>query len=230
MRPRHIAIILDGNRRFAKKLVLQPWKGHELGAKKVEQLLEWCNGQGVSELTLYCFSQENFLRPKEEFRQILNIFRREFERLKKDERLEKHKIRIRFIGRRELFPRDVQKLMGELESRTRDNSSFLINFAMGYSGKTEIVDAARRIAEHAAAGKVNPKKIDDGFFSRHLYLDSEPDMIIRTGGEKRLSTFLLWQSAYSELFFLDKTWPEFGKMDFLRCIREFGERKRRFGK
>ncbi len=230
MKPRHIAIILDGNRRFAKRLMMQPWKGHELGAKKVEQLLEWCNSQGVRELTLYCFSQENFSRTKAEYGQILGIFRNEFRRLKDDARLEKHGIRLRFIGRRELFPKDLQGLMGELEERTKNHDSFLINFAMGYSGKTEIVDAARKIAEEAGAGRIRPGQVNESLFKKNLYLDSEPDMIIRTGGEKRLSTFLLWQCAYSELFFLDKTWPEFGKRDFLRCIREFGERKRRFGK
>ncbi len=228
--PQHIAIILDGNRRYAKKLMLQPWKGHEFGAKKVEQLLDWCNEFGVKELTLYCFSQENFSRSKPEFDAILEIFRKEFEAIAKDERLEKYQIKLRFIGKRELFPLDIRDFMQKLEERTKNNHKFTINFAMAYSGRTEIVDAVRTIAEEAKAGKIDPQKIDESLFANHLYLNSEPDMLIRTSGEKRISTFLLWQLSYSEFFFVEKLWPEFEKEDFAACIEEFLQRKRRFGK
>ena len=228
--PRHIGIILDGNRRFARKLNLDPWKGHEWGEKKVGKLLEWCNEYKVEELTLYTFSMQNFNRPKKEFEYILNLFRKGAKRLLKDKRLYEYDIKVKFIGRIQLFPEDVQSLMREIMDATKNNSKHKLNFAMAYGGREEIVDGVKKIARKAARGELNPDEIDEKSLSDHLYMDSEPDLIIRTGGEKRTSNFLAWQASYAEWIFLDKHWPEFEKEDFISCIEEYSSRDRRMGR
>lgn len=228
--PRHIGIILDGNRRFAKRLMMKPWQGHEWGAKKVEQLLEWCREYGVRELTLYAFSIENFhSRPKKEFDYLMDLFCKEFERLKTDERLEKYKIRINFIGRIHLFPEKIQKIMRAIMDSTKNNDQYVVNFAMAYGGQSEIVDATKKIAEQVKQGKLDIDSINEKMFSNYLYISSEPTMIIRTGGEKRSSNFLNFQSAYSEWFYVEKLWPEFEKEDFVQCLEEYKMRERRLG-
>lgn len=227
---KHIGIILDGNRRFAKKLMLKPWMGHEWGAKKVEKLFEWCKALNIREITLYCFSLENFGRPRNEFQYLMGLFRKEMKKLKKDKRIIQYKIRIRFIGKKELFPKDMQELMREIEEKTKKNDKYAVNFAMAYGGRAEITDAARKIAEDLKNGKLKGKAINEKLFSKYLYLNSDPDLIIRTGGEKRTSNFLLWQGSYSEFIFLEKTWPEFEKKDLISSIAEYRQRKRRFGK
>ncbi|MBI3036571.1 di-trans,poly-cis-decaprenylcistransferase [Candidatus Woesearchaeota archaeon] len=232
--PSHVAIILDGNRRFAKKLMLKPWMGHQWGKKKVEKLLGWCTELGIKELTLYAFSVENFNRPKEEFGYIMKLFREACEQLRTDKRLQekgnKLGIRVKFLGRLEMFPEGVRKLMRELMEKTAKNSGFIVNFCMAYGGRQEIADAAKRMVADAQAGKVSAADINDETFKRYLYMPDDPDLIIRTGGEKRLSGFLLYQSSYSELFFLEKMWPEFEKEDLLQVIDEYKQRHRRFGK
>jgi len=227
--PRHVGIILDGNRRFAKRLMLKPWKGHEWGAKKLEKLFNWCREYEIKELTLYAFSQENFDRPKREFNYLMNLFREEFTRLKNDPRW-KNEIKINFIGRIWMFPQDIQKIMKDLMEMTKNNDKYLINFAMAYSGRAEIIDATKKIANLVKKGLIDIDDINDKIFSKNLYLESEPDLIIRTS-ESRLSGFLLWQGAYAEIEFLpDKLWPEFTKKDLRWCIEEFKRRERRFGR
>lgn len=228
--PKHVGIILDGNRRFAKRLMMNPWKGHEWGVKKFEKLVDWCKELGVRELTLYIFSLENLNRPKEEIDYLMDLFRKEFERIKNDKRISEYGVRISFIGKLDVFPEDVQEKVRELMRLTEKNNNYMINFAFGYSGREEILHAVRDIAEKAAKGELDPGEIDEELFSDSTYLKSQPDMIIRTGGEKRLSNFLTWQSPYAELFFLDVMWPEFEKQHFVECIKEFGSRQRRFGK
>jgi len=223
MTPAHIGIILDGNRRFAKRLMLEPWKGHEFGAEKVEKLFDWCKELGIKEMTLYCFSLENFNRPKKEFDYLMNLFKKEFLKLKKDKRIKEDKIKIRFIGKTELFDKEIQKLMKEIEEITENYSSYNINFALAYGGRQEIIEACRKL-------QASGSEISEENLKKNLWLSSEPDMIIRTGGERRTSNFLPFQSVYSEWFFLDKTWPEFEKKDLLACIHEFEKRERRFGK
>ena len=219
----HIGIILDGNRRFAKRLMKEPWKGHEYGAEKVEILFDWCKELNIKELTLYAFSLENFNRPKREFDFLMNIFEKEFTRLKDDKRLEKNKIKIRFIGKRELLNKNIQKLMAELEEKTKNYSNYIINFAIAYGGRQEILDAIKKLKE-------SDEEINEENFQKNLWLSSQPDFIIRTGGEKRTSNFLPWQAVYSEWIFLDKMWPEFTKEDLIACIEDFQNRQRRFGK
>ena len=227
--PRHVGIIIDGNRRFARRLMLKPWKGHEWGAKKVEKLLNWSREYKIKELTLYAFSQENFDRPKKEFNYLMNLFKEEFTRLKEDPRW-KDEIRVNFIGRIWMFPQDIQKIMKDLMEMTKNNDKYIINFAMAYSGRAEIIDATKKIANLVKKGLIDIDNINDEIFSQNLYLESEPDLIIRTS-ESRLSGFLLWQGAYAELEFLpNKLWPEFSKKDFVKCLQEYSRRERRFGK
>jgi len=228
--PKHVGIVLDGNRRFAKKLMLKPWKGHEWGARKVEALLEWASDIGVKELTLYSFSMQNINRPKEEFNYLMKTFKKEFNNLLKDERVKKEGIRVNIIGRIHLLPKDVQEVFKKVMDETRNNSKFILNFAIAYGGREEVIDAVMKLSKDVKSGKVDVDKINEDIFQNYLYTTDEPDLIIRTGGDRRTSNFLIWQSNYSEWFFLEKTWPEFEKEDLVNVIEEFQARERRFGK
>ncbi len=228
--PRHIGIIMDGNRRFSRRLMMKPWKGHEWGAKKVGKVLEWCRDYGIRELTLYTFSVQNFNRPREEFDYLMDIFRENFDRLKDDRRIKEFGIRVNVIGRLHMFPSDIQERMCQVMEMTKDNSSYILNFAMAYGGREEVIDATRKIAEQVQAGKLNIGEINEDVFKKSLYCPDEPDLIIRTGGERRTSNFLAFQSAYSEWLFLDIMWPEFSREDFAAAISEYSSRCRRFGR
>ena len=225
--PNHVAIILDGNRRYAKKLGLQPWKGHEFGVKKLEELMDWCRELGIEELTLYSFSTENFRRTKAEKDFLFNIFKKEFSNMKHRKDIFKNKIRINIIGRLGMFPKEIRTAMLDIMEKTKNHKNFIVNFAMAYGGRQEIVDAFNKAIGDA---KNKIKKIDEKTIAKNLYLKSEPDLVIRPGGEVRTSNFLTWQSAYSEWAFIDKLWPEFTKQDLIGCIGEFNRRERRFGK
>jgi tritrans,polycis-undecaprenyl-diphosphate synthase [geranylgeranyl-diphosphate specific] len=228
--PKHIGIIMDGNRRFSRRLMLNPWKGHEWGAKKVEKLFDWCKELGIRELTLYTFSVQNFSRERKEFDYLMDIFRENFDRLIADKRLSQDGIRIHFIGRLGMFQQDIQERMKKLMLQTKGNTNYKINFAMAYGGREEVIDAAIKVAEKVRQGKLDIKDINEKTFSDELYMPDEPDLIIRTGGERRTSNFLNFQSAYSEWLFLDKMWPEFEKEDLIAAIADFSSRERRFGK
>lgn len=228
--PGHIAIVLDGNRRFAKRLMKEPWKGHELGAKKLEKLFDWCSEIGVKELTVYAFSIQNFNRPKREFNYLMKIFNEEFGRLLLDEKVHERKVKIRIIGRIEKFPKDLYEKMKKVMDMTKDYDNYIINFAMAYGGREEIVDATKKVAEKIKSGELNVSEINEESFSDALYMKDCPDLIIRTGGDKRTSNFLPWQSTYAEWFFLEKMWPEFEKEDLVNVIAEFNDRERRFGR
>ncbi len=232
--PEHVAVILDGNRRWARQRGLPPWAGHEEGAKKVEEFLQWCLDLGVKTVTLYAFSTENFNRKPEEVREIMRIIREEAERLLDDERIHKHRVRVKVLGRKDLLPEDVKKALEEAEERTKEYDQHFLNLAVAYGGRAEIVDAMKKIAELVKKGELKIDEIDEKTVERCLYTSHlpkpDPDMIIRTSGEERLSNFLLWQSAYSELIFLDVYWPDFRKIDFLRAIRTYQKRHRRFGR
>ncbi len=219
----HIAIILDGNRRFAKSLLKEPWKGHEYGADKVEKLLDWCDELNLNQLTLYALSIENLKRSEKEVESLLKIFEKELRKLKTDKRVNERKIRIRFIGKKELLKKDLQNLMNEIEEKTENNNRFSINFAIAYGGRQELIEAIKKLTSEN-------KEVNEENLKNCLWLKDEPDLIIRTGGEKRTSSFLPWQSTYSEWIFLDKLWPEFEKKDLIEAIEEFDKRKRRFGK
>ncbi len=224
MKKLHIGIILDGNRRFAKRLMKNPWDGHEEGAKRVEDLLNW--GQELKEinqLTLYCFSLENFKRDKEEVDFLMNILKREFKRFEDDKRIRENKVKIRFIGKRELLDKEIQELMNRIEKKTEKYNNYVINFAVAYGGRQEIISAIKKLVE-------KKEEINEENLQKNLWLSSEPDLIVRTGGVKRTSNFLPWQSIYSEWIFLDKMWPEMTKQDMLDALEEFKSRERRFGK
>jgi len=227
---KHIGLILDGNRRFAKRLMLEQYKGHEYGAKKIESLLEWCKELDIKELTLYAFSMQNFNRPKNEFNYLMKIFKDNFEKLKDDKRVYENNIKINVIGRIDLFPEDVKRAMYEIMEKTKDHDKYIINFAMAYGGREEIIDTIKKIGRKIESGEIKPEQITEELIDANLYMKDQPDFIIRTGGDHRTSNFLIWQSNYSEWFFLQKAWPEFEKEDLINCINEFNSRERRFGK
>jgi len=223
----HIGIILDGNRRFAKRLMKEPCKGHEYGVEKVEKLLDWCIELGVKQLTLYTLSVDNFnKRPEKELSYLLNLFKKEASNLLDDKKIHENKIRVRFIGRLHMFDKELQDMMYKLMDQTKQYGNLTVNFAMAYGGREEITDAVKKMIEQG----VSADHVDMKTISKYLYMSDEPDLIIRTGGEKRSSDFLTFQGAYSELIFLDILWPEFTKEDLISCIEEFNERERRFGK
>ena len=226
--PKKIAIILDGNRRFAKKIGLQPWKGHEYGMKKLEELFGWCLELGIKELTLYSFSTENFNRAKNEIDFLFGLFKKKFDEIRKGRDIFKNEVRVNVIGRSYMFPKDIQKAMAEVAEKTKNNRKLTVNFALAYGGRQEIVDSFKRIIKNNP--NINPDKINEMLITQNLYLQSEPDMVIRPGGEIRTSNFLTWQSVYSEWIFIDKFWPEFTKKDLIECIEEFNRRERRYGK
>lgn len=232
-KPEHIAIILDGNRRWATERTLNSWMGHHFGAEKVNHLLDWCLDLNVKSITIYAFSIENFLRPKEEVGEVMRIAEEKLREILTDERIHRNRVRVKVIGRLGLLPKGIQQLVWEVEQATKDYDQHFLNVALAYGGRAEIVDAAKQIAQEIENGDLDSEAIDEGVFESHLYTahmpKQDPDLIIRTSGEERLSGFLLWQSAYSELCFLDVYWPDFRLIDLLRAVRTYQKRKRRFG-
>ena len=231
--PEHIGVILDGNRRWARDNFLPIWLGHKKGAEKVEALLVWCLSLGVKTITLYVFSMENFQRPEKEVSTIMKIVEEKMRKLLSDKLIHENKVRVKAIGRLNLLPPVLQNLIREAEEVTKDYSEHFLNIAIAYGGRAEIVDATQRIAEEVKEGKIQPEEIDEKLIENHLYTShlpqSDPDLIVRTSSEERLSGFLLWQSAYSELYFLDVYWPDMRKIDLWRAIRTYQKRNRRFG-
>jgi len=230
--PGHVAIIMDGNRRWARKLEKPPWYGHLFGSRKLEEILEWCRELDIRTLTVYAFSTENFRRSEEEVNSLMNLFEEKFRELIRDERVHKYGIRVNVLGRKELLPDNVRKAAEEAERVTRKYRNYVLNIALAYGGRSEIVDAVRNILKDALAGRIKPGDVDEDLIRKYLYYPNmpDPDVVIRTGGEVRISNFLLYQIAYSELFFADVYFPEFRKIDFLRIIREYQKRQRRFGR
>ncbi|MEK6943523.1 MAG: polyprenyl diphosphate synthase [Nanoarchaeota archaeon] len=222
--PKHVAIILDGNRRYARRLGMQPWKGHEVGLGKLEQLFNWCMNLGIQELTLYCFSTENFSRNKKEVEYLFNLFWKKFKEVQEGKGMFKDKVKVNVIGRMQMFPNKMQNAMKDAMKKTKNNKKLIVNFALAYGGRQEIMDAVNR------ALKSKKSKIDESAITKNLYLTSEPEIVIRPGGEVRTSNFLMWQSAYSEWFFVKKLWPEFTKQDLVNILKGYNERERRFGK
>ncbi len=230
--PRHVAIIMDGNRRWAKKLEKPPWYGHLFGSNKLEEIMEWCRELGIGTLTVYAFSTENFKRSPEEVNALMNLFEQKFRELVDDERIHKYGVRVNVLGRKELLPDMVRKAAEDAERATRGYSNYTLNIALAYGGRSEITDAIRDIVQDVLGGRLRPEDVDEDLVKRYLYYPGmpDPDIVIRTGGEIRISNFLLYQIAYSELFFVDVYFPEFRKIDFLRIIREYQRRQRRFGR
>ncbi len=230
--PEHVGIIMDGNRRFAREMGLDPWEGHRFGADKLEDVLEWCWDVGVRAVTVYALSTENLRRPKEELRRLFDLMEERFNKLAESERIHRREVAVRAVGRLHLLPDRVRRAIKRAEKLTREYSKRFLNVAVAYGGRQEIIDAVRAIAHDVKGGKLDPEDINEDTFRRYVYVGDlpDPELIIRTSGEERLSNFLLWYSAYSELYFVDVYWPEFRKIDLLRAIREFQRRERRFGK
>ena len=206
--------------------MLEPQKGHEYGREKVEKMLDYAKDLGIKELTFYALSVENIKsRPKKELEYLYKVFKEAFKNMDR-EKIHKNKIKIRFIGNLNLLPADLKLQCEKLEQDTKDNNNFIVNFAIAYGGRQEITEAIKKILKN----KLNPEDINEDIIEQNLYMRDQPDLIIRTGGEKRTSNFLPWQSAYSELIFIDKFWPEFEKQDLINCLEEFKNRKRNFGK
>ena len=227
--PRHIAIIMDGNGRWARARMLPRVAGHRRGADAVRRSVESCIDLGVAYLTLYAFSSENWKRPTEEVDDLMGLLRHYLKQELRD--LHKNGVRVRFIGVRDRLAADIIDLIKEAEALTRDNRNLTLVIALNYGGQAEIVAAARAIARDVAAGRLAPESIDETEFARHLDTHGmpDPDLIIRTSGEKRLSNFLLWQAAYAEFIFTDVYWPDFDKSTLAAAIAEYHCRERRYG-
>jgi tritrans,polycis-undecaprenyl-diphosphate synthase [geranylgeranyl-diphosphate specific] len=228
--PKHIAIILDGNRRWAKARGLPAFKGHEEGAENVKRLLGWCKDLGIKELTLYCFSMENFKRSKEEVAFLMALFGKFFDKIATSKEIKENKVRVKALGRTHLLPKGLREKIAKAEDATRGFAGHRLNLCIAYGGRQEVVDAVKRIGEAIQDGDLDHNEIDEKAISERLYADSEPELIIRTSGERRTSNFLIWQAAYSEWTFPQKTWPEFTKDDLIGCIKDYNSRERRFGK
>ena len=227
--PRHVAIIMDGNGRWAKKRHLPREAGHYAGMSAVRETVRAACDLGLQNLTLFAFSSENWKRPKTEVGALMGLFRAYF-RSDMDELVARN-VRMRIIGHRGRVANDIQQMILDSESRTSGNNGLNLTFAFDYGGKEEIAAAARELARAAAEGRLDPETITPDLFASRLFTSAlpDPDLVIRTSGEHRLSNFLLWQSAYAELLFTETLWPDFGRADLTAALEHFAGRDRRFG-
>jgi undecaprenyl diphosphate synthase len=228
--PRHIAVIMDGNGRWAKKRSLPRIHGHQVGMESLRAVISTCARAGIEYLTLYAFSTENWFRPEEEVRALILLLKT-FAK-KELGNLHKANIRVHTIGEIDRLPKDIYDLVRKGIEKTSNNTGMVVNFAWSYGGREEIVRAVRAIGDKAARGELDPSAIDDHCIARHLYTADipDPDLLIRTSGEMRISNFLLWQIAYAEMYVTDVLWPDFREEETLRAIAEYQTRKRRFGR
>lgn len=230
--PKHVAIIMDGNRRFSKlQGNIDVVKGHEIGVDTLEKVLDWSIELGIEIITAYAFSTENFNRPEHEVEGLMNLFVVNFKRLVNHEKIHKNEVKVQVVGRIELLPENVKEAIREAEEATAHYNKRFFNLAIGYDGRLEIVDSVKKIIKEVEEGKISIDDVDEDIISKNLYTAGidDPNLIIRTSGEERLSGFLLWQSSYSELYFCETLWPELRKVDFIRAIRSYQARDRRFG-
>ena len=227
--PQHIAVIMDGNGRWAKARALPRHAGHRSGVKSVRETVELAAKRGVSYLTLFAFSSENWRRPKDEVSRLMNLFLDALQREVDD--LHRNNVRLTFIGAREQLQDGLIGKIEAAEEKTRDNSGLNLLVAVAYGGRWDIVEAAKTLATKVGSGDLAVADIDDRCFSEHLALAGlpDPDLLIRTGGEQRISNFLLWNLAYAELWFCDCLWPEFGEVQFDAALEFYAGRQRRYG-
>jgi len=231
--PTHIAIIPDGNRRWAVKHGYNPIIGHTFGYEKLKEVLKWIWDLGIKYVTIYVMSSENCLyRSEEERNHLFDIARKGLKEILEMKDIHEKQIRVRVFGKFEVVPKDIVEMAREVEEKTRNYNQYFLNIALCYGGRQEIIEAVKKIAASVLEGKIKIEDIDENMFSKHLYTEDmpDPDLIIRTSGEERISNFLLWQLAYSELYFCDVYWPDFRKIDFWRAIRSYQSRERRFGR
>ena len=227
--PQHVAIIMDGNGRWAKRRGWLRLKGHEAGAESVRAAIKACRQAGVKYLTLYTFSVENWVRPQQEITGLMTLMRR---LLRSEINLfHENKIRLRVIGRIQDLPQDLQESLQHTMATTKDYNDCQVVLALSYGGRAEIIDAARQLAFKALQGLVRPEDIDEKLFQEHLYAPDipDPDLLIRTSGEERLSNFLIWECAYTEFYFTDVLWPDFREQHFREALEVYAQRHRRFG-
>jgi len=228
--PSHVAIIMDGNGRWAQKRSLPRFLGHRKGVAALKKAVRFCKNCGISTLTVYAFSTENWARPTEEVSFLMDLMHQTF--FNEIDELEQEGVRVILVGDRSSLSPSIQELWDRAERRTAHNDTLILNVAFNYGGRNEIVSAARQLAVKVADGEIEPEDIDDIEFAQHLYTrhSPDPDLLIRTGGELRLSNFLLWQSAYTEIFVTDTLWPDFDEQEFEAALRAFAARERRFGR
>lgn len=227
--PVHLAVIMDGNGRWARRRGLPRQAGHRAGAENLKRLCRLCGRHGVKFVTVYAFSTENWSRPADEVEALMNLFVEFFRRY--DPELAEEGIRVRFTGDIASLPENVRRIAREAEAGSIHRDRMQLIIALNYGGRREIIDACRRLAEQVRDGVIKPEEIDERHFSNQLYLPDvpDPDLLIRPSGEMRLSNFLLYESAYSELYFDDVLWPDFDETSFLRAMKAYTERDRRFG-
>lgn len=220
--PKHLGIILDGNRRWAKERGLTPFEGHKKGLQRIKKIVAYCKSKGIKILTLFVFSTENWKRSKKEVNFLMSLAKKaltnDFEKFKKEG------IRVRIIGQREKLPPFLQKSIAKIEKLTQNNKEMILNLALSYGGRTEIVEAIKNIIRK----KIKPEEITEDTIRQNLWV-SDVDLIIRTGKEQRISNFLIWQAAYSELYFCQKYWPDFTERDLDLALADYANRQRRFG-
>jgi undecaprenyl diphosphate synthase len=228
--PFHVAIIMDGNGRWAKKRLLNRIKGHEKGSESVRAIVRASREIGIRILTLYAFSTENWQRPQTEIYALMTLLKKFL--ISEQKEMLDNNIRLNTIGQTERLPEDVRRELQKNMMLTRKNDGLILNLALSYGGRAEIVRAVKEIAIKAKDGRIDPDSITPDLISKHLYTAEmpDPDLLIRTSGEMRISNFLLWQLAYTEIFITDTLWPDFGKDEFMRILKNYQQRERRFGK
>jgi undecaprenyl diphosphate synthase len=227
--PRHIGVVMDGNGRWANQRGMERSRGHREGSKAVRRIVRTCRRLGIANLTLFAFSAQNWGRPAVEVRALMNLLA-EFI-VKEWQEIMQRDIRVVRLGELRRVPPEVRKQLESLILATRKNRSMTLALALSYGSREEIARAARNLARRARNGKIKPEQVDSRLFSSFLYTARmpDPDLIIRTGGEQRISNFLLWQSAYAEFYFSNKLWPDFGEQDLLKALADYQKRRRRFG-
>lgn len=228
--PEHVALIMDGNGRWAKQRGLPRSFGHKAGVETLREIVTYCSDIGIKILTVFAFSTENWTRPAEEVDYLINILLVEFMKKEINE-LNRNNVRIKILGNIEELPPSTKKQIYESIEITKHNTGLQFNIALNYGGRNEIINAVKKIASMTLSGEIGESDIDEELLSNYLYTsgDKDPDLIIRTSGEKRISNFLLWQGAYSELYFSEVLWPDFKKENFIEAINEYEKRDRRFG-
>ena len=227
--PKHIAIIMDGNRRWAKNNGLSTKEGHKAGSKNLDNIATFCNEIGIKYLTVYAFSTENWKRTKEEVSALMFILKANLDSMLR--KMDLKNIKIRVIGEKENIPADIQKRIDKLVEKTKNNTGLVLNIAFNYGGRAEIVHCTKVIAEKVKLGEINIEDINEDLISNNIYTagQPDPDLMIRTSHELRTSNFLPWQLTYSEFYFPEKHWPEFGREDLIEAIKAYQKRNRRFG-
>jgi len=228
--PKHVAIIMDGNGRWAKRRKLNRSQGHIEGVKRVEEIIGEASEMGIKVLTLYTFSTENWKRPPQEILILMRLLTQVLN--KKTKQLVEKNIKFQIIGRESGIPQEVLKRIKETIEKTKNNTGMILNMAFNYGGRIEILDAVKKVAQAVRDGAIGLEDITELAFSQALYTKAlpDPDLLIRTSGEKRLSNFLLWQLSYSELYFTDKYWPDFNGKEFKKAMQDYGSRDRRYGR